>query len=234
MIRAVVMICIALQLGGCADGAADFGRPIPVTLKTFNREITVSLDASHSSERRLRYNVDMFAQGNLQAVRARIVAPGVAQRAGMRRRLIVIGLDPARITESSAPSGRAPNVSIVLSRSVADTNDCAAAIALAFPDDPTPSLLNLSRCIQNNNLASMVADPADLVAPPPLGHADGAYLVNGVRSWRTNGQTQPPAASTSGGLDSGLSSSIGTSSIGTSTVSPSTPASIPNAPMPAQ
>jgi type IV pilus biogenesis protein CpaD/CtpE len=200
MIRTVViMACMGVQLGGCADGATNFGRPPPIALTTFNR--SVSFKASRFSERNLRHNVDVLAEGNLQSVRARIVAASFAQTEASRQALIGMGIDPARITESTAPSLRAPSVTIVLSRTVAVTNDCGAAVALAFPNDPTPSLLSLSYCTQNNNLAAMVVDPADLVAPPPLGHADGAYLANGVRSWRENRRTPLRAVNTSAGVD---------------------------------
>ena len=66
-----------------------------------------------------------------------------AQGAGPRRPLI--GLDRDRSSDSSASSGRAPTVTIVLSRTVADTHNCGGPIWLAYPDDPTPSLLNQSR-----------------------------------------------------------------------------------------
>ena len=200
MMRTVVlMACMGAQLGGCADEAANFGRPPPVALTTFNREVSISFKASRFSERSLRRNVDVIAQGDLQSVRARIVAASFVQIKDARQALIGIGIDPARITESTAL--RARNVTIFLSRTVAATNDCAAAAALAFPDDPSPSLLSLSYCTQNNNLAAMVVDPADLAAPPAPGHADGAYLANGVRSWRENRRTPLPSVPTSAGVD---------------------------------
>jgi type IV pilus biogenesis protein CpaD/CtpE len=200
MMRTVVlMACMGVQLGGCADEAANFGRSPPIALTTFNREVSISFKASRFSERSLRRNVDVLAQGDLQSVRARIVAASFAQIKDARQALIGMGIDPARITESTAL--RARNVTIFLSRTVAVTNDCAAAAALAFPDDPSPSLLSLSYCTQNNNLAAMIVDPADLVAPPALGHADGAYLANGVRSWRDNRRTPLPSVTTSAGVD---------------------------------
>jgi type IV pilus biogenesis protein CpaD/CtpE len=209
MIRALVaMAGIAVLLGGCADGAANFGAPPPVALMTSHQELTVPLDASQTSKLRLQRSIYILAAGDRQAVRARIVASGVAQIGKARAILIGLGLDPARIVDSVAAGRR--GATVFLTRTTASTQDCAAAITLAYPDDPTPSLLSLSRCTQRNNLAAMVVDPADLIAPPPLGHADGAYLVNGVRSWRGNRQTQLPSVSktSSGDLDGAASSSV--------------------------
>jgi type IV pilus biogenesis protein CpaD/CtpE len=209
MIRALVGTAgIAVLLGGCADGAANLGAAPPIALTTAHRELAVPLDASRASNLRLQRSIDALAAGDRQAVRAHIVASGVAQNRKARQALIGLGLDPARIVDSIAP-GR--GTTVFLTRTTASTQDCAAAITLAYPDDPMPSLLSLSRCTQRNNLAAMVVDPADLIAPPPLGHADGAYLVNGVRSWRGNRQTQLPSVSTTSGGDLGLAGTASSS-----------------------
>jgi type IV pilus biogenesis protein CpaD/CtpE len=202
---AIVAAGMAVLLAGCADGAANFGASPPVALTTFHRELVFSSKASRTSNLRLRRGIDALAEGNVQAVRARILAPNIGQTREVRQALIAMGLDPSRITEATA-AGRGANVSVVLFRTVATTTDCAAAIAPAFPDDPGPSLLNLSRCTQNNNLAAMVVDPADLVAPPKLGRADGAYLVSGVRSLRADRQARLPAVVTTGSGDAGAAS----------------------------
>jgi type IV pilus biogenesis protein CpaD/CtpE len=219
MIRTLVVTAgIAVLLGGCADGAANLGAPPAIALTTSYRELAIPLNASRASNLRLQRSIDALAAGDRQAVRARIVAPGVAQARKARQVLIGLGLDPARIVNSVAP-GR--GTTVFLTRTTAATRDCAAAITTAYPDDPMPSLLSLSRCTQRNNLAAMVVDPADLVASPPLDHADGAYLVNGVRSWRGNRQTQLPSVSTTSGGDLGLSGVTGSSA---------TPQTAPGAP----
>jgi type IV pilus biogenesis protein CpaD/CtpE len=217
MIRALVVTAgIAALLGGCADGAANLGAPPPVALTTSYREFAIPLDASRPSNLRLQRGIDALAAGDRQAVRARIVAPGVAQNRKARQVLIGLGLDPARIVDSVAP-GR--GTTVFLSRTMASTRDCAAAITTAYPDDPMPSLLSLSRCTQRNNLAAMLVDPADLVAPPPLGHADGSYLVNGVRSWRGGRQTQLPSVPTTSG-EAGLAGTSSSSATPLTTAAP--------------
>jgi type IV pilus biogenesis protein CpaD/CtpE len=229
MIRAIVIAAgMAVLLGGCADGAANLGTPPPVALRASQQELIVPYQASRVSQLRLRRSIDALAEGNLQAVRARIVATNVAQANGVRRALIGIGLDPTRITGSIVPSRRVADATVVLFRATAITSDCAAAIALAFPDDPAPSLLSLSRCTQNSNLAAMVVDPADLVAPPALGHADGASLANGVQAWRGNRRTSLPGATTSGSADSGGAASTGSPAAPTTTPAPAPVVSTPN------
>ncbi len=218
MIRALVGTAgIAVLLGGCVDGTANLGAAPPVALTTSHRELAVALDASPAANLRLQRSIDALAAGDRQAVRARIVAPGAVQNRKARQILIGLGLDPSRIVDLFAP-GR--GTTVFLTRTTASTQDCAAAITLAYPNDPMPSLLSLSRCTQRNNLAAMVVDPRDLIAPPPLGHADGAYLVDGVRSWRGNRRTQLPSASTTSGGDLGLAGAAGSSA---------TPATVPTA-----
>jgi type IV pilus biogenesis protein CpaD/CtpE len=229
MIRAVLITAsIAILLGGCADGASNFGAPPPVALTT--RELTVAFNASRSSNLRLRRSIDGLAQGNRQAVRARIVTTSAPQARNARQALIGLGLDPTRIIETAGAS-RAAGTTVFLSRTTAMTSDCAAAIVPAFPDDPGPSLLSLSRCTQRNNLAAMVVDPADLVAPRPLGPSDGAYLANGVRSWRGNRRTPLPSVSTGSPNDLG-SAGATVPSFAPSTPTPTTPTPPTTSPSP--
>jgi type IV pilus biogenesis protein CpaD/CtpE len=219
MIRSAIMSAsVALVLGGCADSAADLGTVSAPTLVTSRQQLTIPANASRASNLYLRRNIDAIAQGNLQAVRAHIVATNVTQPGKLRETLIGMGLDPTRITESTSPSMHPASATVILMRTTATPTRCAAA--LAFPDDPTPGLLNLSRCVQDSNLAAMVVDPADLVAPPKLGPTNGAYLVNGVQSWQQNRRTPLPAATTSS--STGVATSTGTSlSPATTPVNPS-------------
>ncbi len=221
MIRAVLITTsMAVLLGGCTSGAPNFGTIPPVALATSERQLVVPFRPSRFLSLRLRRTIDVLAEGNVQAVRASIVAPSIAQIEEVRQILISVGLDPARITASTVPFKRASNAIVVLSRTVALPSDCSEAVALAFPDDPTPSLLSLSRCVQNNNLAAMVVDPADLIAPPKLGKADGAYLANGVQSWRTNRQGQLSASPRAFSVEPGVGSSASSSANPTAAVVP--------------
>lgn len=141
-----------------------------------------------------------MANGNLQGLRAHIRARTLGEAETVGRILLGFGMDPARLSVEQAPRGqRAPEV--ILSRTLAGTAPCVEAIQPAYPDNPLPSLMSLAHCNQTNNLATMVVDSADLVAPPALAHQDGAYLAAGVRSWRANHSAalSPPDSSSASG-----------------------------------
>jgi type IV pilus biogenesis protein CpaD/CtpE len=206
----------ALLLAGCANEAADLGSPTPISLDTVAREVVVPLYAFRSVESRngwLRQEVGAIADGNIQAVRAEIIAREAGEADALRRTLVGLGLDPARITTFGGRTPRRASV-VVLSRTVAGPADCKNSIVRAFPDDPLPSLMSLASCTQTNDLAAMLVDPADLVAPPALRPADGAYLVDGMRAWRTDRQGSLSGSGTTGSADAG---SIGSSAPSSST-----------------
>ena len=183
-----LVLCAALALAGCTDEAADLGQPPPIELATARRLLLVRLHDDPglvAGEReRLDREVGALAGGDAQAVRARVQAADPGDGEAVRRALLASGLDPARVTvEPSVTVARLTPV-VLLSRIFVHTADCAAAIGPSWRGDPLPSLMSLGRCTQSNNLAAMLVDPADLVAPPALAPADGAYVVDGLRAWR--------------------------------------------------
>ena len=191
----------SLALAGCTDTAADLGRPPPIDLVTARRILVVPLQDGErlgtDGRARLGREVDALAAGEAQAVRARVQAAEPDDGEAVRRALLASGLDPARIAvvPSSAVARLAPVVA--LSRAFAHTTPCAAAVAPAWQGDPLPSLMSLGRCTQANNLAAMLADPADLVAPPPLAPTGGAAAADALRAWRAQraaGTPEAPAA----------------------------------------
>lgn len=239
-------IGLAVLLSGCVNEAADLGQPVPLALTTVVRQVVVPVGPSRGGRLEtaaLRRGVDDLAAGVPGAVRAEIVAdsPGTAET--VRRSLIGLGLDPARITSvASARARRGPEV--VLSRTTAIPADCRAAVAPTFGHDPLPSLMNVAHCHQANDLAAMLVDPADLVAPPKLGQADGAYLADGVGSWRTNRQLSlsgvgpapsaavgggggPPAPSPGVAASGNLAPPSVKTSVATPAIAPSAPVTIP-------
>jgi len=226
MIRLCILVtCAALLSSGCTNEAADLGTPSPVALATNAREIVVPLSASRAPKernRQLEQSVDAIANGDRQAVRARIMATSGGEAEALRGTLIALGLDPARITVAA---GRKPRRSpvVVLARTASRPADCRAAVTLAYPNDPLPSLMSLAHCQQADDLAGMLVDPADLLAPPSLAHADGAYLTDGVRSWRASRVDALPATGTSGSSEpasAGSSSAPSASTAGLGNVVP--------------
>lgn len=194
--RPALATCLALLLAGCLNEAADLGRTPPSGLVTARRAIPLSPGAAGSAAQRLGRGVAVIAEGDVASIRASMVAVPVRRQEGVRRTLVRFGVDPARITASAQPVGQPP--AVVLTRTVFLAADCRAAVTPAYPDDPLPSLMSLARCHQANDLGAMVADPADLVAPPTLQHADGSYLADGVTAWRADRQTALPATATTG------------------------------------
>ncbi|WP_036049711.1 hypothetical protein [Bradyrhizobium sp. Tv2a-2] len=216
MNRSLLFIACALVLAGCANEAADLGRPVPTGLVTLHREVEAPSGSYSNKARRLRRQAAFIAEGDMQAVRADIVAAPPGEAEVLRHVLIGAGIDPARITVSSfAVLPRAPNPRrkpfIIFTRTIAAPTDCRASIDFAFPDDPSPSLMSLAHCLQTRDLAAMLVDPADLVVPPKLGRGDGAYLANGIRAWRTHGSEPGATASPDGNnASSTASQSVGT------------------------
>jgi type IV pilus biogenesis protein CpaD/CtpE len=189
-------LALPLTLSGCISESADIGRTPPVLLET---ELAV-LRASDRSPRdaairaKVRRAIAEIGAGDLQSVRVLIYARSAHDAEGLRRMLVGIGADPARLT---VVPGRASANRLVLTRAVAETTPCATAISPTYAGDPLPSLMSLAQCTQTNNLVDMLVDPADLVAPPRLAPGDAQYLVNGVQSWR-NG------AAAGGGSSAGI------------------------------
>lgn len=193
----------ALFLSGCISESADVGHPPPVVLETPRSPLALPASASRSAEARaaVRRAIVEIGDGDIQAVRVRIYARSPRDGDGIRRMLVGLGADPARLT---LEPGRSPANRLILTRAIAETAPCANAISPADPDDPLPSLMSLARCTQDNNLSHMLVDPGDLVAPPPLSAEDGEFLVDGVRSWRKNRATGLPSQDTSGSASSGF------------------------------
>ncbi len=219
----LLLLCV-IGLSGCVNESADLGAAPPVLLSSPARVILVPPQALRTVTGRARLRQELYAVAgrDIQGLRARIRPRTIGEAEPIRRMLVGLGMEPARIAmDLQAPGERHPT-ELLLSRTLAETAPCADAIHPAYPDDPLPSLMSLARCTQTNNLAAMVADPADLVAPPALDHEDGVYLTGGVHDWHANRGLALPAPGTSS-PSSGASSSAG---------SPSTAAATPVAVVP--
>lgn len=208
--------CVALLLGGCVNEAADLGRVPASGLIITRRDVPLTAGASRSALQRLSRGVAAVAGGEVGAVRATIVAVPARRQDGVRRALVRLGVDPARITAAEIPLHQPP--AVILTRTAFLPADCRAAATLAYPDDPLPSLMSLAHCHQANDLGAMVVDPADLVAPPALQHADGSFLADGVETWRANRQLGLIATGTTGTAEpaaSGTAPSAAANPVGT-------------------
>jgi type IV pilus biogenesis protein CpaD/CtpE len=187
-------LVLPLIISGCISESADIGRPLPVLLETQQGALRAPDRTPRDAAIRakVRRAITEIGAGDVLSVRVRIYARSAHDGEELRRMLVGIGADPARLTVE--PRRSSAN-RLVLTRTVAETAPCATAIAPTEAADPLPSLMSLAHCTQTNNLVDMLVDPADLVAPPRLAPEDGQYLVNGVEAWR-NGRSAGGGSST--------------------------------------
>ena len=138
-------LILPLILSGCISESADIGRPPPVLLETEQAVLRASDRSPRDAAIRakVRRAITDIGAGDLQSVRVRIYARSARDAEGLRRMLVGIGADPARLTVEPR---RASANRLVLTRAVAETTPCATAIAPTYAGDPLPSLMSLAQC----------------------------------------------------------------------------------------
>lgn len=124
--------------------------------------------------------------------------------------LIEQGIDPSRIRVRN----RADDV-VVVTRTDASVASCDTAMQPPGIDGVDNSITSLGTCVQATNLANMVDDPHDLLAPPRLEPADGPASLRAVQKFENGEVKQPSRASQSapgngGGGDAGGDAGGGT------------------------
>lgn len=219
-------MALAAAVSGCVNEAAELGRPPPVALSLARRDVLVALhdDPRLRPDARAQLGDAVASLGGPHplAVRARIRAATAGDAEAVERALLGLGVDPARIVvERSVAVARLLPL-VMLTRTFAATTDCAEAVTPAFHGDVLPSLDSLGRCNQQNNLAAMLVDPADLVAPPALAAADAAYQLDGLNARLVHRESGLPGVSTQsepalGGAAPGVVPAVGAA------MAPSTP-----------
>jgi len=233
---------LALGAAGCVDVAAERGHPPPVALSVARRELVVALhdDPQLLPAARVRLRDAVMELGGRLggapplAVRARIGAATSGDADAVRRALLGLGVDPAHIAIEHAANAARLLPIVVLTRTFATVTDCGAAIAPGFHDEISPSLDSLGRCLQQNNLAGMLADPADLVDPAALAPADAPFLVDGLNSRLVRREsTLPGAQSQPGSATSGPAAAGGFYGGAAPAVGNAAPAPAPSATVPA-
>ena len=181
-----------LGLATCNDPSLGLGTPPPVTL--VEQRVVVPL---HGGVERRALGEAVASLGGARSGSPIRAAVGVGQpgRAeAVRRALVGLGLDSALVTTADEGGD-----AVVLSRTRAQVNDCSLALATTPDGGVSRSITSLGSCIQANALASMLADPADLVAPPRLQPASGARAAQAVLRWQRAGAPAGSDAATGGG-----------------------------------
>ena len=161
-------------LGGCKDTTVTLGMPPPVRLTELHQRVPlpIGLPVGESTGEALRQAIGRL--GTPVGIDVTIFA-GDLQAAQVRALLLGQGVDPDRIRHDVAETRDA---SVLLTRTIALTHSCDLAIARS--GDPSLSLDSLGQCIQQQNLVDMLADPRDLVQPPPLEAAPAAQAVKAI------------------------------------------------------
>lgn len=193
------VVLSALLLTCCADPAIDRGRSPPVVLS--RAAVVVPLNGpphgpAFASAIRL-----LGGPRASNAIRAQIGVSDRRQFDATRAELLGAGLDPARISVLPRPDGL-----VLFTRTYASVADCSSAITPGPLGDVSQSLQSIGECEQARTLAASLVDPADLVAPPAPGLADGSKAAGAVLRWQ-NAATRPAAGTgdaNNGGGQSGL------------------------------
>ena len=191
-----------LWLSGCNDPTIDLGVPPPVTL--VEQRIVVPL---HGSVERRALEDAVETLGGPQrdgSVRAVVSVASPRRAEAVREALLRLGLSPALVSLAEARGSD----TVLLSRTRAHVADCSSALATGPDGGVSRSVTSLGTCIQANNLAAMLVDPADLVSPPRLEPADGARAAQAVLRWR-NGGAAPAGGQASAGSGDEISSGGG-------------------------
>lgn len=195
-----VVLPVSLLLACCADPATDRGRSPPIVLS--RADVVVPLnEPSHGPAFASAIRL-LGGPRASNAIHAQIGVGNQRQFDATRAELLRAGLDPARISALPRPDGL-----VLFTRTYASVADCRLAMAPGPFGDVSQSFQSIAECEQARTLAGSLVDPADLVAPPAPGLADGSKAAGAVLRWQ-NAASRPAAgagdANGGGGGQSGL------------------------------
>ena len=181
-----------LVAAGCAS-SQDVGRAPPVQLVSTSRRVPMLPDGRPDQPTLSRALAELAGNTALDADIAGL-RPAAADRA--RAVLVGAGIDPDRV--HVAPEWDAASPSLLLTRTQAVAASCGRAIQPGWLGDVAASTDSVGRCVQDNNLAEMLADPADLIRSPVPQLASGERAARAVRLLE-QGRASPLPPPTEGG-----------------------------------
>lgn len=193
------VLLVLLALCGCEATQSDPEKTLPVALHTEQRTVPLMYTGAFKP---VLVRQAMAALGGQTEISTDIVGLEAGKAAALVPDLMALGLDPDRI-HIAPVTVRYPFVQprLILSRSQVALPDCSKVIRSGWLGDVTPSIENVGRCVQNNNLTQMLADPSDLYRSPAFHPSSAERAALGVR--RLNQGQQPTLPSDA--LGSGLS-----------------------------
>lgn len=198
-----------LIVAGCAS-SQDVGRPPPVQLVSTSRRVPMLADGRPDQPALTRAMAELAGNTALDADIAGL-SPGAVDRA--RAALAGAGIDPDRVhvaSERDPAFGGAGLPSLLLTRTQAVTANCGRAIQPGWLGDVATSTDSVGRCVQDNNLAEMLADPADLIRSPVPQLASGERAARAVRLLEQGRASPlpPPMEGGGAGLQGGTSAGL--------------------------
>lgn len=168
-----------LALCSCEATQTDREKNLPVALQTEQRTVPLSYggtfdpDLVRQAKASLGYKTELSAD-------VEGVTPEQFEQ--ILPQLVTLGLDPDRVHLAPLTIRyRAVPPRLILSRTQVALPACSKVIRSGWLGDVTPSIENVGRCVQNNNLAQMLADPSDLYRTPAFHASPAERAAFGVR-----------------------------------------------------
>lgn len=198
------VLILLLVLCSCEATQSDREKTLPVALHTEQRTVPLWSDGRFEGEL-LRQTVATL--GGQTEISADIVGLLPEQAEQIIPRLVALGLEPDRVHVAPVSGGyQAGRPILILSRTQAVLPDCSKIMRSGWLGDVTPSVENMGRCVQNNNLAQMLADPSDLYRSPVTHPSSAERAALGVRRLNEGQDKTLPSDALGNGLaGSGLS-----------------------------
>jgi len=215
----VILSAAALALAGCASGAdhtpmvfADGAANHPIAVAPEYRALQVQYEGEAGmlpgDEARLIDFASDYLEDGTGSIS--VTAPAGSDRAvkDISQRLVTMGVPPARILPSL---NQGPNPSLIELGYVAYTAHTDACGKWTKDADDTGDNLPMPDfgCAVQHNIAAMVADPRDLVAPRPMGPSDATRRGTIVKQYETGQVTAAQKNQEQQGTVSGVGTGSG-------------------------
>lgn len=189
IVPSALVLASTLVLTGCFPRPDYSGIPGMSSLTVSAREDVIPLEDAVGVADPRRARLAAFLGATPGAVpRFRVEVPPGADAQMLREQAIALGAAPERLSVVTAAAGSVPALRVIASTVAAP--DCSSMLL------PSSHVQHDSRatfafgCATRSNLAAMLDDPADLVAPVPFAGATASRETAAVRRYLKD-QTKP-------------------------------------------
>lgn len=193
-----ITLFVLLALCGCETTQSDRPKTLPVGLHAKQLTIPLEYDGSFNFSTVQQAVADLGGHREAGAYLIGL-APDLTEQ--IFPRLVAAGLDPDRVhvTPLVGHVEAMPPRLVISSIDVAVPN-CSKVIKTGWLGNVSPSLENVGNCVQNNNLAQMLADPRDLYSSPSFHPSPAARAALAVHRLNTGAEPALPADKLNNGL----------------------------------